>query len=90
MASRRMAPVDGTGIGRPWPLLTGERAHYELAAGTCAEAERLLGVLEACASDGGLLPEQVWDGPPIPDRELFPGRAEPARRCRWSGPIPNI
>jgi glucoamylase len=24
---------DGTGIGRLWPLLTGERAHYELAAG---------------------------------------------------------
>ncbi len=65
---------DGTGIGRPWPLLTGERAHYELAAGHRAEAERLLGVLEACASDGGLLPEQVWDGPPIPARELFPGR----------------
>jgi glucoamylase len=21
---------DGTGVGRPWPLLTGERAHYEL------------------------------------------------------------
>ena len=27
------APFDGTGIGRPWPLLAGERAHYELAAG---------------------------------------------------------
>ena len=26
-------PFDGTGIGRGWPLLTGERAHYELAAG---------------------------------------------------------
>jgi len=21
------------GVGRPWPLLTGERGHYELAAG---------------------------------------------------------
>ncbi|MBC7671915.1 MAG: hypothetical protein H7247_05790, partial [Polaromonas sp.] len=27
------APFDGTGVGRPWPLLAGERAHYELAAG---------------------------------------------------------
>jgi glucoamylase len=27
------APFNGTGIGRGWPLLTGERAHYELAAG---------------------------------------------------------
>ncbi len=64
---------DGTGIGRPWPLLAGERAHYELAAGRRVEAERLLGVLEACASAGGLFPEQVWDGEPIPRRELFPG-----------------
>ncbi len=29
-------PFDGTGIGRAWPLLTGERAHYELAAGRTA------------------------------------------------------
>ncbi len=26
-------PFDGTGIGRGWPLLVGERGHYELAAG---------------------------------------------------------
>ncbi len=26
------APFDGTGVGRAWPLLTGERAHDELAA----------------------------------------------------------
>lgn len=26
-------PYDGTGRGRPWPLLTGERGHFELAAG---------------------------------------------------------
>jgi glucoamylase len=25
-------------------------------------------------SDGGLLPEQVWDGPDVPERELFFGR----------------
>src|SRR5258707_11103076 len=24
---------DGTGVGRSWPVLTGERGHYELAAG---------------------------------------------------------
>jgi len=57
-----------------WPLLTGERAHYELAAGRAAEAERLLRTLEACSSDGHLLPEQVWDGDDIPKRELFRGR----------------
>ena len=27
------SPFDGTGVGRVWPLLAGERAHYELAAG---------------------------------------------------------
>jgi glucoamylase len=65
---------DGTGLGRPWPLLTGERAHYELAAGHIDEAQRLLTTLEHCANDGQLLPEQLWDGPDLPDRELFRGR----------------
>ncbi|HVX09829.1 MAG TPA: glucan 1,4-alpha-glucosidase [Pirellulales bacterium] len=69
-------PFDGTGIGRPWPLLTGERAHYELAAGRRHEAERLLAALEQFANCGGLFPEQVWDGDDLPDRELF--RGEPA------------
>jgi glucoamylase len=68
------APFDGTGIGRAWPLLTGERAHYELAAGRRAEAVRLLHALEAFAGDGGLLPEQVWDTADLPDRELYFGR----------------
>ena len=68
------AAFDGTGVGRPWPLLTGERAHYELAAGNRAAAEALLATLEGFASDGHLLPEQVWDAPDIPERELFRGR----------------
>jgi glucoamylase len=65
---------DGTGIGRAWPLLTGERAHYELAAGRRAEAVRLLHALEAFANDGGLIPEQVWDAEDIPKKELYYGR----------------
>jgi glucoamylase len=68
------SPYDGTGIGRVWPLLAGERAHYELAAGRRAEAERLLATLEAGASPGKLLPEQVWDADPIPSLELEPGK----------------
>jgi len=67
-------PFDGTGIGRPWPLLTGERAHYELAAGRKAEAERLLAAMARFANDGGLLSEQVWDGADLPAKELLRGR----------------
>ncbi|MCG6923012.1 MAG: glucan 1,4-alpha-glucosidase [Acidobacteria bacterium] len=67
------SPFDGTGTGRAWPLLTGERAHYELAAGRPEVARRLLHALEAFANEGGMLPEQVWDAPDIPDRELFFG-----------------
>src|SRR6201999_4177010 len=47
---------DGVGVGRVWPLLAGERAHYELAAGRRVDAEKLLEVLEASASPGKLLP----------------------------------
>jgi glucoamylase len=68
------APFDGTGVGRLWPLLTGERAHYELAAGKIDEAKRLLATMEAAANSGGLLPEQIWDKDDIPERELFLGR----------------
>jgi glucoamylase len=55
--------------------LTGERGHYELAAGRPGEAQRLLRTLEACASTVGLIPEQVWDRDDIPERELFRGKA---------------
>ncbi len=65
---------DGIGIGRLWPLLTGERAHYELAAGRRAEATRLVRAMEAFAGPGQMLPEQIWDKPDIPERELFFGR----------------
>jgi glucoamylase len=67
-------PFDGTGVGRGWPLLTGERAHYELAAGRLEEAQRLRAVLESLAGAEGLLPEQTWDSPDLPERELFFGR----------------
>jgi glucoamylase len=67
------SPFDGVGVGRPWPLLAGERAHYELAAGRADVAVHLLGVMRAQASDGGMLPEQVWDGPDRPEFELVNG-----------------
>ncbi|MDQ6912487.1 MAG: glycoside hydrolase family 15 protein [Verrucomicrobiota bacterium] len=67
------SPFDGTGIGRPWPLLTGERAHYEIAAGRIDEARRLLKTMEAFTSAGGMIPEQIWDADDIPERDLFFG-----------------
>ena len=68
------SPFDGTGIGRGWPLLTGERAHYELAAGRIDAARRLLAMMEAFANEGGLISEQVWGAADIPERELYAGR----------------
>jgi glucoamylase len=66
---------DGTGIGRPWPLLAGERAHYELAAGRPRDAEALLTMMENCTiGQSRLLPEQVWDADDIPSFELFRGK----------------
>jgi len=64
---------DGTGTGRLWPLLTGERAHYEIAAGNLPRARALLQAMEAF-SNNGLLPEQIWDRDDIPDRALYFGR----------------
>lgn len=52
---------DGTGVGRAWPLLTGERGHYELAAGR--DPSPCIAALERFANEGRLLPEQVWDDP---------------------------
>ncbi len=66
-------PFDGTGIGRPWPLLAGERAHYELAAGNVAGAQALLATIEQSTGGGRLIPEQVWDQEDLPERELFLG-----------------
>ncbi len=67
------SPFDGTGRGRAWPLLTGERAHYELAAGRADNAIKLRKTLESFSSSG-LISEQIWDSADIPQRELFTGR----------------
>ncbi|MBW7932231.1 MAG: glucan 1,4-alpha-glucosidase [Gemmatimonadaceae bacterium] len=88
------AAFDGTGVGRAWPLLTGERAHFELAANRVAAAAALRDAMASFANTGRLFPEQVWDGDDIPERELFRGRpsgsamplawahAEYAKLCR--------
>lgn len=66
------APFDGSGIGRLWPLLSGERGHLALQGGE--DPLPYLETMMRCASSGGLLPEQVWDSEPVPERGLAPGR----------------
>jgi len=66
-------PYVGHGIGRAWPLLTGERAHYEIAAGNTDTAKGLLKTMESFANNC-LLPEQIWDTADIPEKELFFGK----------------
>jgi glucoamylase len=61
----------GWGVGRPWPLLTGERAHYELAAGR--DARPYLRALQAFSVGIGLISEQVWDEGAMPEKLLAPG-----------------
>ncbi len=76
---------DGTGVGRAWPLLTGERAHYELSAGRPEGAEALANTLEGFAGESLLIPEQVWDAADIPARELVHGEASgSARPLVWA------
>ena len=50
---------EGTGIGRSWPILTGERGHYELAAGH--DPKPYIATMEKFANEGGMLSEQLWD-----------------------------
>ncbi len=65
-------PFDGNGVGRAWPLLVGERGHLDVLLG-----QDPLPYLERMArmtGRGGLIPEQVWDAAPIPERGLFSGK----------------
>jgi Glucoamylase and related glycosyl hydrolases len=66
-------PYEGWGQGRVWPLLTGERAHYELAAG--GKVGPLIAAFEKFSSIGGMLPEQVWDGPDLPSEGMYFGKS---------------
>ncbi len=65
------SPFDGTGQGRPWPLLCGERGHFEVARG--ADAMPYLSAMGAMSAGAGMLPEQVWDADDIPERGLYRG-----------------
>jgi glucoamylase len=57
-------PGSGLTIGRGWPLLTGERGEYALAAGQ--PAQQYLDTMARVAEDAGgqVIAEQVWDHNP--------------------------
>ena len=65
-------PYTGFGKGRAWPLLTGERGHYELAVG--GDVKTYIKAMEGFASDTCLLPEQVWDEADTPENHLYLGK----------------
>ncbi|MBI2997387.1 MAG: glucan 1,4-alpha-glucosidase [Deltaproteobacteria bacterium] len=65
-------PFEGWGKGRAWPLLTGERGHYEFAAGR--NVKLFIRAMERFASPTGLLPEQIWDEPDRPEIHMHLGR----------------
>jgi glucoamylase len=67
------SPFRKAGIGRVWPLLAGERAHYEIAFGNREYALELLRTMSRQTSQAGMIPEQVWDADDIPERFLFNG-----------------
>jgi len=64
-----------TGTGHVWPVLTGERAEYDLAAGDATTAVQLLNTMRNFAGGVGLIPEQDWD---LPDLAPSPVGTNPA------------
>jgi glucoamylase len=52
--------------------LTGERGHYELAAGR--EPKPFITALEKFANEGGMISEQLWDAGDLPEMGMRRGR----------------
>jgi glucoamylase len=52
----------GSGVGNPWPVLTGERGEYDVAAGNLSGAQSMLATMAGAANSGYQISEQVWGG----------------------------
>ncbi len=52
-------PWEGNGVGRLWPIFTGERGEYEVANGR--DATPYIETMMRFANSGGMIPEQVWN-----------------------------
>lgn len=77
------SPYEKWGEGGGWPLLTGERAHYELAAG--GDFGELIRAMEEFSKPNLLLPEQIWMEADLPEAGMFSGQATgSARPLFWA------
>ncbi len=77
------SPYDGWGKGRGWPLLTGERGHYELALGN--DVTPYIRAMEGFATNTGLLPEQSWDEEDRADVHMYLGKpTDSAMPLQWA------
>jgi glucoamylase len=82
-------PYTGCGVGRLWPIFSGERGEYELANGNTAKAVERLKTMAGAANAGFMIPEQVWDGPDMdrPDgrgKFIFGQGTDSATPLAWS------
>jgi len=59
-------PPTNTGTGHLWPVLSGERAESDVAAGNLTGASALLEAMAQFSSGVGLVPEQAWEDPNLP------------------------
>jgi glucoamylase len=58
-------PPTDVGTGHLWPVLSGERGEYEVAAGDWSSARKLLHSMQEMQSGQGLEPEQAWEDPDL-------------------------
>jgi glucoamylase len=76
-------PWLGEGIGRLWPIFTGERGEYEIALGL--DPALYLASMQQFANRGGMIPEQVWDqADPTASGFNFGGGTGSATPLAWS------
>ena len=68
-------PPTDIGTGHLWPVLSGERAESDIAAGQSAGAASLLNAMINFSSGVGLVPEQAWEDP---DLAASPYGSDPA------------
>ncbi|CAM3657210.1 glucodextranase DOMON-like domain-containing protein [Kibdelosporangium persicum] len=60
-------PTGNVGSGHLWPVLAGERAEHLLQTGDRRGAGKLLDAMHAQASGVGMIPEQIWENPAVPE-----------------------